>query len=238
MRPIGKIIKGATVAAICVLAVAVSLFMPDARASARDVDAIAVLARCDDYVRSNKFTARTSGYIRTRVFGVPCKQTLLSVREVDGENFHAVDESRSAFLNIAFDRTGDGNIYDVATGEYKKKRFVFGEHKTYDRDEYVALYGLPPVGLCKFDIREECVIEARRVDDNTFVYVLDPAKSSALCVNQVKSLTEGDAEYKYVELTLTTDGTRPLSVKSVEKFTVEKFGGLKCNTEFTENFEY
>lgn len=222
------------------LAVVAAMRMPaTARAdSALDADAMAALIRCDEYVRGNKFTAHASGFIRTRVFGVPCKQTVVSMREVNGENFHAADESRSAFVNIAFDRTGDGNSYSVATGELKKKQFVFGEPATYTRDEYIALYGLPPVGLCKFDICDDCIIEARRVDADTFVYVLDPAKASAHCVNQILSLTEGNAEYEYAELTLVTDGVRPLSVKIAEKFRVEKFGGLKCRSEYTESFEY
>ena len=242
MKQIGKVFCRIAVAAICMLAVVASLRMPVTACAVpgirSDADAMAALMQCDEYVRGNKFTTHASGFIRTRVFGIPCKQTVVSTREVDGENFHAADESRSAFVNVAFDRTGDGNDYSVATGEYKKKRFVFGEPATYTRDEYVALYGLPPIGLCKFDIYDDCVIEARRVDDNTFTYVLDPAKASAHCVNQILSLTEGNAEYEYAEITLITDGMRPLSVKIVEKFRVEKFGGLKCNSEYTENFEY
>ena len=112
MKQIGKVFCRIAVAAICMLAVVASLRMPvTARAdSALDADAMAALMQCDEYVRGNKFTTHASGFIRTRVFGIPCKQTVVSTREVDGENFHAADESRSAFVNVAFDRMGDGTI--------------------------------------------------------------------------------------------------------------------------------
>lgn len=224
-------------AVVATAAICVSMF-GFAETAHAESDGMAALEMCEQYLANHAFTTELRGEIRARAFAIPFKQTVCGGRDVNGENFTCTDESRSALANVGYKRSGGAGGYFVSTAEYKKKKFVYGEPREYDYDGYVSAYGLPPTSLSKF-VTDGTVTSFERIDERTYKFVLEPVSSTEFCVNQIKTVLNcSSPTYKYVEITVETDGVRPVCVKTYEKFHADKFGGINCTAEYTETFKY
>lgn len=205
-----------------------------------DPEAIRVLGCCRAYASSNDFQTTMSGSIKAKVFGLPYTQKVYGSRKVSGDDFTEVAESVSTFVKAGIRRGCTDGKYTIARGNYKKKSFTYGTPTELDRDGYVNAYGMPAIGIVRYEL-DNSVIGASKVDDNTFRYVLDVRKATAYSRNEVKTTVGSNSypEYESVEFTLTTDpSNRAIKITAVEKFRIDKFGGTHCTATYTETFNY
>lgn len=204
-----------------------------------DGEAMQKLTAADAYARGHAFTTEMHGVIKARVFGIPYSQKVKGRREVDGDTFTDLAESKSAFVKAGVKKTCANGAFGVARGDYKKGGFVYGKEKTYDRDGYESAYGKPYTGIVKYELKGS-VTDAKKNADGTYTFVFDPRRATAYSRNEVRTTLGGKSypEYESVSLTLTVDGERPVKVTVREKFTVDKFGGTHCTAEYTETFDF
>lgn len=211
----------------------------NARLNEFDPEAVRTLAHCERYAAESEFTADMNGTVKARLCGIPYKQGISVKREVTKDGFTEKMESVSAFVKAALRRGCDGGKYTVSRASYKQKRFVYAEPTEMTREQYVAAYGMPNNALTKY-VTNGTLLSATRVDEHTFRYVLDPDRATELSRNEVRTLLSSAAypKYRSVELTVTVDGDRATKTVAVEKFSVDKFGGLDCTATYTETFTY
>ena len=200
-------------------------------------EAVAVLRACVDYARDYAFSSATNGEIKAKVFGVPFSQSVEGTRKVHGVTFECVTESVSALVKAGVKRTGDGNVYTVAKGEYKNKKFEYADGREMTCAEYTEHCGAPPLGIVCYEL-DGAIIAARKISDESFSFVLDPVLSTVQRRNEIKAALGCEPKYTAVEFTLVTDGTRAFSVTATEKFSIDKFGGADCTAVYTEKFAY
>lgn len=237
---------------LLILALAVAAFIPtivsrnartEATSSMSDMDAEAmrVLGCCNAYAAANDFSTTMNGSVKANVIGVKYTQKIHGSRTVDVKNqaFAEVAESKSALVKAALKREGRDGVFYVSRGSYKRKSFTYDNEQKLTKSNYIAQYGQPFTGVVKYNL-DGTVITAEQLSDNTFRYVLDPARSTLYSRNEVKTTLGGKSypEYSHVEFTLTVDGDRPIKVTTVEKFKIDKFGGTSCTAEYNEIFKF
>lgn len=209
--------------------------------SARTVDseAMRVLGCCNAYVAANGFKTTMSGSIKANVIGVPYTQKIHGNRTVDGNSYLEVAESVSALVKAAVKRERRDGAYYVSRGTYKNKAFKYDDEQKLSRSSYVAQYGQPFTGVVKYNL-ENAITQAIKTNENTYKYTLDPNRATLYSRNEVKTTLGGKTypHYKSVEITLVTDGDRPIKVTSTEKFSINKFGGTDCTAEYIEVFHF
>ncbi|MBD5132569.1 MAG: hypothetical protein HDT28_08310 [Clostridiales bacterium] len=235
----------ALVLAFVATAIAVTaIFLPRrtveavANDNALDSDAMRVLSVCREYALSHDFDTEMTGAIKAKAFSIPFSQSVSGGRKVRGGGVVDTAESISTLVKAAIKKECSANKYSVSRGEYKNGAFVYSGAVEYDRDGYIAAYGLPPTGLVKYEL-DNAIIGAVKVDDRTYKFTLDPGGGSVYCKNEVNTvLGAKKTEYTAIEFTLITDGSRALEITSTEKFDVEKFGGTNVTAEYTEKFIY
>lgn len=227
------------IVALAALSLIPALRSAPAASFSLESEALSVLDICRDYVAAHEFDTRLTGTIRAKVFGIPYTQTFGGCREVCGECFCETTESASAFVKAAVKKSFDGDVYTVARGERKNKAFVYGAPRILERVEYIAEYGMPAVGLVKYELNGS-VASAERVGENEYRFVLDAARATEYTRNEVRTTLGGKVypAYESVEFTLFTDGLRATKVTMREAFTIDKFGGTECVAEYTEVFIY
>ena len=231
---------------LVILAVFVAVaFTPSARAANAtapteiDRDATRALHNCAAYASSHDFETSMTGTVKAKVFGIPYKISVTGRRDVSGGNLESVAESVSAFVKAGVKRMKvDGKLYSC-NGTYKSKSFSYTDTREYSFDDYVASFGKPDLGLVKYEL-DGNVLSAERLTDNTYRFTLEPDRAAKYSRNEVKT-TLGSKEppsYELIELTLETDGDKPTRVTVHERFTVDKFGGTRCDASYTETFTF
>ena len=231
---------------LIILAVFVAVaFMPRARAanatpsSAVDQKAVRALNNCAAYAASHDFETRMTGTVKARVFGIPYKISVGGGRVVEGGDLESTAESVSAFVKAGVKRrSADGKLFS-SKGTYKRKAFSYSEPQEYSYDEYVSKFGKPEFGLVKYEL-DGNILTAEQLSDNTFRYTLEPTRAAKFSRNEVKTTlgTDKPPEYELIELTLEVDGDKPTRATVHEKFTVDKFGGTRCDAVYTEIFTF
>ena len=212
----------------------------DALAAGREVkgDAVQALYDCAEYAERNGFNAELTGTVKARVVGVPYTLNVRGERRVNGAEFASVRESVSPAVKRGYKTEcveGEYRVYrgtfDKATGE-----FVYGTPETIDKTSFTATYG-DPSALFRYNI-DGNILSAERVGENVYRYTLDPVAADS-CKAEVGMLAKCKTppEYNSIELTLITDGTRAVKISAVEKFRLDKLGGVDCVAEYEENFK-
>lgn len=202
---------------------------------APDRSALAVLFACDGYTRSHNYSTRLTGKIEARVFGVPYSQEVSGSRKVGGGVFEEIAESHSAFVSAAIKKEKVKNGFAVSRGKYKRGAFVYGEPEVMNYNAFVSAYGKPATSLCKHELS---VVSAECVSPCKYRYVLDNEKSTMYSSNEVVTALGERPVYESVEMLLTVNGDAPAVVVVTEVFRVNKFGGVKCRAEYTEEFVF
>lgn len=240
-----KIIMSTVAVAFIALLIGLA-FLPAVRGGAtvavayaeRDGEAMRVLGCCRAYAATHDFQTTIEGKIKARVFGIPYTLEVRGGRNVNGDEFCDVQESVSALVKKGLKRRCVGGEYFATIGEYKNKSFVYNESSAVPREQYIAEYGMPSVGICKYSL-DDSVISATCAGDGVYVFKLDPHRAAAYSRNEIKTLLDcAYPEYESVELTVVSDGERVLKVTACEKFRVNKFGGTHCTLTFGETFSY
>ncbi len=206
---------------------------------AHDCDAERALNNCIAYCDGRDFDTALDGKVKARVFGIPYTQSVTGGRSVRGGDCHDTAESSSAFVKAAIKKEYVGGRYFVTLGDYKKKRFVYGEPQEMNAAEYIASYGKPCVGLVKYELGG-AVIESKCLGNGEYEFELDPSRATAYCRNEIKAALKSKSypEYESVTLHLVADGEKPIKVTVTEKLRVEKFGGTFVTAEYTETFDF
>lgn len=211
---------------------------PATYAMQTDEEAIRALGCCRASIYSREFIGQLSGSVKAKVFGLPITLRLTGSRSVSGEDYTEVVEGRSRLVKAAIKREGSGDGIAVSRGTYENKRFVYGQPKHYSREQYIETFGKPNTDIVRYEL-DGAIVCAETVGDNTYRFVLDPARATAFCRNEIKYVLGGKSvEYDSVEFTLVTDGEAPTSVTVKEVFKVDKFGGTTCRAEYTEVFSF
>ncbi len=214
---------------------------PAARASAAAIEpqAIVALHTAEAYVQDNAFTAKMNGTIKARVFGIPYTQKVHGERTCADGDYDERAESVSALVKAAVKRRVEDGKYFTAQGKYRRKSFDYGDPAEMSREDFVASYGKPCLGVVKYET-DGAITEAKRVEDGVYSFTLDVKRATEYCKNAVRTMLKGDSypEYEEVKFTLYMDGNRPTRVTGVEKFRVDKFGGTHCTVEYTEEFSF
>lgn len=202
-----------------------------------DAEAMRVLSCCAAYVQSNDFSTEIKGEVKARVFGVPYTQSVRGNRQIQGDDFRETAESVSVFAKAGIKKSRTNGRLSVAHGKYKDKHFEYSDGKQISKDEYVAAYGKPYIGLVRYET-DNAVVSAECVGENTYKYVLDPRRATSYTSREVKTMLASDTlpEYESVEFILVTDGERPVCVTSTERFRVDKLGGTHCVAKYEERF--
>lgn len=237
---------------VLIMALAVAAFIPtlfssnartEATSSLSDINAEAmnVLEYCSDYVAKNNFSTGMNGAIKASVIGVPYTQKIHGSRTVNIQNntYTEVAESVSALVKAALRRERRDGAFYVSHGNYKNKKFRYGDEHQLTQTDYVAQYGQPFTGIVKYDL-DGTIIATEKIDENTYCYTLDPTRATQYSRNEVMTMLGGKSypEYKSVTFTIITDGYRPIKVKCTEKFKIDKFGGTSCTAEYNETFRF
>lgn len=204
-----------------------------------DAEAMRMLGCCNAYVAEHSFKTTMNGAVKAKVLGVPYTQKIHGGRTVDGEKFTDIAESTSALVKAAVKRERHDGAYYVSRGSYKNKSFDYGDARQLTKSEYISQYGQPFTGVVKYNL-DNTVISAKKIKDNVYKFVLDSSHSTAYTRNEIKTTLgcKSYPEYSRVEVTLTTDGERPVKVITVEKFRIDKFGGTECTAQYTEVFDF
>lgn len=228
-------------AAVSIILILAVLFVsPSVYAFAEyDGDGTIALNNAIAYCEGHDFDTTMSGKVTARVFGIPYTQKATGARSVRGGDVVDRVESSSALVKAAIKKTYSDGKYYCAKGEHKKGGVVYGDDKELSQAEYTQSYGRPAIGLTKYELTN-AVLSSNKKSDNVFEYVLDPSRATIYTRNEVKAALESKSypEYESITLTLTTDGDRPVSVTISEIFRVDKFGGAKVVTEYTETFTF
>lgn len=208
-------------------------------ARSADADALAALNACRAYADAHDFTTDTVGTIKARAFGIPYSQKVTGGREKCGAHCVEIAESRSALAKAALKKETDADGFFVTLGKFDGKKAVYGAPTELTRESYIAAYGMPNDGLVKYEL-DGAIVSSEHVGDGVYKYSLDPTRAARFCRNEIKTTVGGKTypEYGSIELTLYTDGERPLKLTVCEKFRVEKFGGTSCTAEYTETFRF
>lgn len=239
-----KALSLAAIVALLIVLVAlafVPMFGSDPPAAARsaelDARAMTALNNCAAYVDGHDFSCRVSGKIKARIFGIPFSQNVSGARSVKNGEYTELVESSSAFVSAGQKKSVVGGAYYVADGKKSKGGFDYGEPRKLDRAEFAENYGKPFTGLTRYAL-SGAVTSATAIDDNTFAFTLDPTRATEYVKRAVRSALDAKAypAYRSVEITLVTDGERPVSVGAVERFDIDKFGGTSCVAEYKEEF--
>lgn len=203
-------------------------------------DGTDILYKCEEYALEHGFGTTLSGNVKASVFGIPYTLEVGGGRNVSGDSFTDIKESVSAMAKVGVKTCCANGDYRVAQGEYDKKTktFSYGDGESLSGDEFVRRYGMPPTKLVKYAL-DGNIASVECIDENTFKYVLD-VRAVELAKNEVQTIlnSKKPPEYKSVELTLITDGTRAIKITAVEKFRADKFGGINCTATYTEVFSY
>lgn len=240
-----KVIMSTVAVAFIALLIGLA-FLPAVRQNAtsasayaeRDGEAMRVLGCCGAYAATHDFQTTLDGKIKARVFGIPHTLTVRGGRTVNGDDFCDVQESVSALVKKGLKRQCLDGKYSAVFGEYKNKSFAYGEPTSTTRDGYIAAYGKPSVGICKYEL-ENSVISATCAGDGVYVFKLDPRRATAYSRNEIKTVLDcSDPEYESVELTVVSDGERATKITVCEKFRVDRFGGTHCAFTYSEVFSY
>lgn len=231
---------------LSVLAIFIAIaFAPPARTagaattSGTDPDAVRALNNCTAYTASHDFETQLSGTIKAKVFGIPYKISVSGGRVISDGDAVSTAESVSAFVKAGIKRkVSDGKLYSY-DGTYKRKNFSYSNPKEYSYNEYVAKFGKPELGLVKYELNGN-ILSAVKLSDNSFRYTLEPKRAAKYCSNEVKTTLDVNKSpvYDLIEVTLDTDGKRPSRVTIHEIFTVDKFGGTRCDAVYTETFSF
>lgn len=242
--------RGSRLATVLLLALlacmSVLAFLPTMRGRTRtvaarsaDADAVAALNACRAYAAAHDFTTETVGVIKARAFGIPYSQKVTGGRKKCGAHCVEIAESRSALAKAALKKETDADSFLVTLGKYDGKKAVYGEPTELTREGYVAAYGMPNDGLFKYEL-DGAIISSEHVGDGVYKYTLDPTRAARFSRNEIKTTVGGKTypDYGSIEITLYTDGERPLKTTVCEKFRVEKFGGTSCTAEYTETFRF
>ena len=234
-----------SVVLLATLAIFIAIaFAPSARAanatpsSGMDADAVRALNNCCAYTSSHDFETSMSGTIKAKVFGIPYKITANGGRVVSDGNMTTTAESVSAFAKAGVKRkVENGKLYSY-TGTYKRKSFNYSSPTEYSYSEYVSRFGKPELGLVKYEL-DGNVISAVKLSDTSFRYTLD-RRAAKYSANEVKTMlnTDNVPVYELIEITVDVDGNRPTRVSVHEIFTVDKFGGTRCDAVYTETFSF
>ncbi len=213
--------------------------VPSVASESLDNDAMRAINNAAAYVESNDFITELHGVIKARVFGIPYSQKVSGGRSVRGDEYTDVAESMSAFVKAAIKKEARGGAYFVTHGDRDGKSFSYGEPTELSRSDFVAAYGLPVTGLCKYRL-DGAIVGAECAGENIYKYTLDVDRATEYCRNEIKTALGGKSypEYESIELTLYTDGERPVRLDITEKFRVDKFGGTRCSAEYSETFVY
>ncbi len=219
-------------------------FIPSARtanatpSTAVDREAVRVLNNCRAFAAAHNFETQMSGTIKARVFGIPYKITASGGRTVKDGNLESVAESVSAFVKAGVKRqVKDGKLYS-SNATYKRKSFSYAEPQEYSYGDYVSKFGKPDTGLVKYEL-DGNILSAEKTSDTTFRFTLEQ-RAAKYSGNEVKTTLGVDKppEYELIELTLDTDGDKPKRVTVHEIFTVDKFGGTRCDATYSETFTF
>ncbi len=203
-----------------------------------DREAVRVLNNCRAFAASHDFETQMSGTIKARVFGIPYKITASGGRTVKDGDLESVAESVSAFVKAGVKRqVKDGKLYS-SNGTYKRKRFSYSEPQEYSYNDYVSKFGKPDTGLVKYEL-DGNILSAEKTSDTTFRFTLEQ-RAAKYSGNEVKTTLGVDKppEYELIELTLEADGDKPTRVTVHEVFTVDKFGGTRCDATYSESYTF
>lgn len=241
-----KALSLAAIIALLIVLVAlafVPMFGSDPPAAARsaeiDARAMTALNNCEAYVEGHDFSCSVSGKIKARVFGIPLSQSLSGSRSVKNGEYTEIVESSSAFVSAGQKKSVAGGAYYISDGKKGKGGFDYGEPRKLDRAEFAESYGKPFTGLTRY-VLGSAVTSAATIDDNTFRFTLDPTRATEYVKRAVKAALGAKTypAYRSIEITLVTDGERPVSVSAVERFDIDKFGGTSCVAEYKEEFRF
>lgn len=232
----------ALLAGMSVLALVPAMFGGAARpvaARSNDPDALAALGACRAYADTHDFTTETVGTIKARAFGIPYSQKVTGGRVKHGAHCVEIAESRSAIAKAALRKETDAESFKVTRGGFDGKTAVYGDPTEMTREDYIAAYGMPNDGLVKYEL-DGAIIGAACVGDGVYKYTLDTTRAPRYCRGEIKTTVgcKSYPEYSSIELTLYTDGERPVKLEICEKFRVDKFGGTSCTAEYTEVFRF
>ena len=238
-------IPSAILLAVLAAFIAIAFIAPSNTASATpssnvvDHDAVRVLNNCAAYAASHDFETSMTGTVKAKVFGIPYKITVDGHRTVEDGNLESVAESVSAFVKAGVMRRVEGGKLYSANGTYKNRCFTYSEPREYSFDDYVASFGKPDLGLVKYELNGN-VVSAEKVSPTSYRFTLDPNRAARYSRNEVKTTLGTDKlpDYELIEISLEVDGNKPTRVTVHETFSVDKFGGTRCDASYTETFTF
>ena len=195
------------------------------------------------------FQGVSDGSLVASVGFINYNQTIYGMRKVKDGNLFTQSISTSSLKSIAEQHyvAGDSYLYRVGS-KIKGNSAEFGDVYQMSGDAYMIKYGMPPMELCKYVLKEETVLDAKLISfpavagegDYVFGFTLDPKLSTEYYQNEVRTLSGSSSEYPqfesvYLEITIGSDWY----VKSVsvsESYWIDKPIKALCSAKLTEVF--
>ncbi len=213
-----------------------------------DCSALEALMRCQAVTEeATSFSAALEGTCDTQVLFFNYRQSLRSERFVNSEAMFSQSISTSSLVRVGVQQFFQDDIILVRSGEVHSMEEVVWEERpvSVTPESYQLAYGNTPHVLSNYRLEEATILSANFTAHSeqtyTFVYELDPVKSTEAYARQIQTMGGLDTLpiFQSITMTVTMDEAfRPLSVRYQEVYdiSIQILGNTTCKTDYTEVF--